>query len=74
MCKLEGQSLRESFKELKDKFMITLVLELAVWPAAQALNFYFVPPPLRLLYLNGAYFIWSVVLSYLKHNLSVDTR
>lgn len=70
MCKLEGHSWSKSFKELNDKFVATFILDLAIWPAAQALNFYYVPPPLRLMYLNGVYLIWSVILSYLKHNVS----
>ena len=70
MCKLEGHSWKESFSELNDKFMTTLILELAIWPGVQALNFYYVPPPLRLIYLNGAYLVWSIILSYLKHNVS----
>ena len=70
MCKLEGHSWRESFKELKEKFVTTFILDLAVWPPIQAFNFYYVPPPLRLMYLNGAYFLWSIILSFLKHNVS----
>lgn len=68
MCKLEGHSWTESFSELKNKFLVTFMLDLVVWPAAQALNFYYVPPALRLMYLNGVYFVWSIILSYLKHN------
>ena len=70
MCKLEGHSWADSLKELDDKFLVTFVLDLAIFPAAQALNFYYIPPALRLMYLNGVYLIWSVILSYLKHNVS----
>ena len=70
MCKLEGHSWKDSFRELKDKFVTTFILDLAIWPGAQALNFYYVPPPLRLMYLNGVYLMWSIILSYLKHNVS----
>ena len=71
MCKLEGHSWSESFNELKDKFVKTMILDLTIWPAAQALNFYFIPPPLRLMYLNVVYLAWSITLSYLKHNVSI---
>lgn len=74
MCKLEGHSWTESFGELKNKFLVTFMLDLVVWPAAQALNFYYVPPALRLMYLNGVYFVWSIILSYLKHNVSVGSQ
>lgn len=72
MCKLEGHSWKDSFRELNDKFVATFILDLAIWPGAQALNFYYVPPPLRLMYLNGVYLIWSIILSYLKHNVSLS--
>ena len=72
MCKLEGHSWKDSFRELNNKFVATFILDLAIWPGAQALNFYYVPPPLRLMYLNGIYLIWSIILSYLKHNVSLS--
>ena len=44
-------------------------LEWIFWPAAQVLNFYFLPSSLRVTYTNLVYLGWSMVLSYLKHNV-----
>ena len=74
MCKLEGHSWADSLKELDNKFLVTFILDLAVFPAAQAFNFYYIPPALRLMYLNGVYLVWSMILSYLKHNVSVGSQ
>lgn len=68
MSKLEGCTWRESVDETKRKFMPTFMFEVAFWPFAQALNFYFLPTSLRLFYVNFTYLIWSVVLSTFKHN------
>lgn len=46
-------------------------LEWIFWPAAQVLNFYFLPSSLRVTYTNLVYLGWSMVLSYLKHNVRV---
>lgn len=74
MCKLEGHSWADSLRELNNKFLVTFIFDLAIFPAAQVLNFYYVPPALRLMYLNGVYLVWSVILSYLKHNVSVGSQ
>ena len=41
-----------------------------VWPAAQVLNFYYVPPQLRVTYVASVTFLWTVYLSYMKHKVS----
>lgn len=45
-------------------------LELLFWPVVQAINFRFVPPAFRVIYLNCFYVCWSMILSYLKHHVS----
>ena len=35
----------------------------------QVINFYFVPPPLRVLYVNGVLLLWVIFLSYFKHRV-----
>ncbi|XP_057308888.1 PXMP2/4 family protein 4-like [Hydractinia symbiolongicarpus] len=67
MGKLEHKPWHATKDELKRKLLPTYVTACMFWPAAQVINFAFVPPVLRVVYMSGASFIWLICLSYIKN-------
>ncbi|XP_047993863.1 mpv17-like protein [Leguminivora glycinivorella] len=70
---LEG---RESvFDELKEKYWKTFVANQCFWIPGQTINFYFMPPSLRIVYISSASFIWINVLCFIKRQkMTTDTQ
>lgn len=65
--KLEGKTLGNALSELRQKFPFLYLVDCFFWPPLQAINFLFVPPHLRVIYVNIALLVWDVFLSYIKH-------
>lgn len=60
-----GKSVGDAVQFVKDKFMTIYTYDCAVWPAAQVINFIFVSPVYRVMYVNGVSLLWNSVLSFL---------
>lgn len=62
-----GQSNANCWNELKSKIAVILIADWMVWPGAQFLNFYYLNPNYRVLYVNFVTMLYDVFLSYIKH-------
>ncbi|KAF8063701.1 SYM1 [Scenedesmus sp. PABB004] len=63
MSLMEGRTPRDAAAAAAAKFRPTLLANYALWPAANLVNFAFVPPPQRILYCNAIYVFWASYLS-----------
>lgn len=54
---------KEIQDDINEKFWPTLHANWKVWPAVHLVNFAFVPPPLRILYINVIALFWRTFLS-----------
>ncbi|XP_059054022.1 mpv17-like protein [Achroia grisella] len=54
------------FEELRQKYWKTFVANQIFWIPAQTINFYFMPPHLRVVYVASTSFIWINVFCFIK--------
>jgi len=69
---LEGKNADSIKQQLEDDYADTMVANWKLWVPATVVNLAFVPPLLRVLYLNCVFFFWSIFLS-LKLNKDENT-
>jgi len=60
---LEGKAISNIQDQLKDDYTDTMLANWKLWVPATVVNIAFVPPILRVLYLNSVFFFWSIYLS-----------
>lgn len=61
---MQGQTLGEASATLRDEFASTMLALWAVWIPIQALTFGLIPPPFRVIFMNGACLMWNIILDY----------
>ncbi|XP_065211843.1 mpv17-like protein 2 [Planococcus citri] len=66
-CGTLERKIEESKKEIKNKFFDIYTVDCLVWPPSQFINFFFVSPQFRMLYVNCTTMIYDVFLTYIKH-------
>lgn len=64
---LERVPFDKSWEEFRSKFWTVYKIDWLVWPAAQAINFFFLAPQFRVLYVSAITIFWDSFLSYIKH-------
>jgi len=63
--KLQGKSLVECGREFKEKIHYICIVDWCAYVPAQALNFYFLPPRFRFLFVCGLSVIYDMFLAWL---------
>ena len=62
---LEGKGFEEIKVRIKGRFWPTQLSAWSYWPWMQMINFWFIPIPFQVLYLNFAALIWYMIFSYM---------
>ncbi|KAK6757883.1 hypothetical protein RB195_015604 [Necator americanus] len=65
---LEGKTFFDAFAEYTSKMFYILKVDLSIWPICQLISFRFVPPQLRVFYINVVYLFYCIIISFIKHN------
>lgn len=55
-----------AFKECKEKFVPTYARSCLFWLPAQTLNFYYIPPQFRVVFVGTCAFAWVNILCWVK--------
>jgi len=64
---LEGMTPQQTVAKIKKEYVPTFKMDITVWPPAQAINFFFVPAPYRVLYISFISLFWNTYLSMVQH-------
>jgi len=69
---IRGQSVAEATQTMRSKYRETVLNAWAIFTPSQAINFTFMPPPLRVLWANSVAFVWVVGLSLSTNQSSAE--
>ncbi|KAL0489910.1 MPV17 [Acrasis kona] len=64
---LEGQNLEYIKDKFRYQFIEAYKMDLAIWPAAQFVNFFFLPAAYRVLYISFICIFWNAYLSQVQN-------
>lgn len=70
MSVMEGVD--DPFAELKEKFVPTFTRSCLFWLPAQTINFYWVPPQFRIVYIGTCSLMWANILCWIKRQHTVN--
>ncbi|ELT94432.1 hypothetical protein CAPTEDRAFT_146770 [Capitella teleta] len=70
---LEGHKPKECLQTFSSKFWEVYRADWMFWPAAQSVNFRFVPSRYRVIYIQSASYLWDTFMSYINHKMSYDS-
>jgi protein Mpv17 len=65
---LERQPLKEINREFSNKWLTIYTADWIVWPVVQAINFYYLQPRHRVIFINGVTSLYNIFLSFVKHS------
>lgn len=63
---LQGNSVEESWREVKDKFIPTCMTGMVYWPAVQSVNFMMVPTAMKPIYVGFFSYVWTNIICFYK--------
>ncbi|OQV22735.1 putative Mpv17-like protein 2 [Hypsibius exemplaris] len=67
MGTLEGDKFKDICHEYRSKFLHVFLADCAIWVPMQCLNFYFIRPQHRIVFVSCIFVVWNTILSYFKH-------
>lgn len=62
---LEHGSPSKGLEAIENNFVKAMITNWKIWPAAQIINFWFIPKQFQVLWVNIVGLFWNVYLSYI---------
>ncbi|RWS16953.1 mpv17-like protein 2 [Dinothrombium tinctorium] len=64
---LEGKKFKQTLINFKDNFPLIFAVDCFIWIPLQAINFYFLPPQFRFLYVSSITLVYDIFFSFVLH-------